>query len=159
MSVTFSVEQDSCEFKIACSCGETVLSDTFSDFSSAFEVLPTYSNTCADEFCATYPARIVAIEDERLSFNVSNTNAAYIFDALGVVDEDERMSGAMPADDLLGRVLLAEAISPSDAGLPAFTEGSVTYCGRPAGYLDEKLTALREIASYARTEKVLVVWG
>jgi hypothetical protein len=86
--------------------------------------------------------------DPAPEINVSNRNAFYLLRALGVTDPD--YSGTMKPADFLGRVLIAEAISPSDAGVPAYavTERFID-CGRSEGYLHERLTQLRELADWA----------
>jgi hypothetical protein len=90
-------------------------------------------------------------------------------------DGDGDWSGSLSADDLLGRVLIAQAINPADEGLPAYkmtgaeagnhsgllggllgglaqaeAEGeagpSIWFGGRSAGYFDERLAQVRELA-------------
>ena len=110
--------------------------------------------------------------------NLSNLNASGLLDLLGIqVGEDfsERCCGSMSADDLLGRVLIAQAINPADEGLPVYkmtgaeagnhsgllggllgglaqaeAEGeagpSIWFGGRSAGYFDERLAQVRELA-------------
>jgi hypothetical protein len=159
LSVTFTVEQDTTNFVIVCSCGENELTDQFVTYEEAAVAVLSTPNTCDDEFCAAWPTRITAVEEEVFTLELDGLNASYILDALGVMDEDEREIGFMPADDFLGRVLLAQAILPHDDGFPAFTEGSETYAGRPDGFLDEKLTKLREIATEALSADRMVIWA
>ena len=110
--------------------------------------------------------------------NLSNLNASGLLDLLGVqVGEafEERCCGSMSADDLLGRVLIAQAINPADEGLPVYkmtgaeagnhsgllgglldgvaqaeAEGrpgpSIWFGGRSAGYYDQRLVWSRELA-------------
>ena len=87
--------------------------------------------------------------------NLSNLNASGLLDLLGVqVGEDfsERCCGSMSADDLLGRVLIAQAINPADEGLPVYkmtgaeAGPSIWFGGRSAGYFDERLAQVRELA-------------
>lgn len=86
--------------------------------------------------------------------NISNINAVRVLDALGVqVGEDfsERCCGNISAEDFLGRVLVAQALSGHDEGMPSFvlpSEGALQIQGaRPEGYLDEVLGELAELAS------------
>jgi hypothetical protein len=159
MSVTFTIEQQTSDFVIVCSCGEKELSRRFTSYEESAVAILSTANTCSDEFCAAWPARISAVDEEEFMLNVSGSNACFIFDALGIMDEDDREVGSLPADDFLGRVLMAEAIAPVDEGVPAFTEGVVTYQGRPDGYLGAKLTELRQIASEALATDALVIWS
>jgi hypothetical protein len=110
--------------------------------------------------------------------NLSNLNAQTLMDLLGLridQDGDGDWAGSLSADDLLGRVLIAQAINPADEGLPAYkmtgaeagnhsgllgsmlsglaqaeAEGkagpSIWFGGRPAGYFDERLAQVRELA-------------
>lgn len=55
--------------------------------------------------------------------NLSNLNAQTLMDLLGLridQDGDGDWAGSLSADDLLGRVLIAQAINPADEGLPAY---------------------------------------
>jgi hypothetical protein len=110
--------------------------------------------------------------------NLSNSNAQTLLDLLGLridQDGDGDWSGSLSVDDLLGRVLIAQAVMPADEGMPAYKmtgaeagnhsgllagllggvakaeeEGqagpSVWSAGRPAGYFDDKLAQVRELA-------------
>jgi hypothetical protein len=111
--------------------------------------------------------------------NVSNTNAFGILEALGFVDVDDAAqcaieggsdespswcSGVVSADDLLGRVLMAQALAPIDPGRsPERTIGSqgatVIDAGRRVGYLQEKLETLGEIATWAKSRNLSIAWG
>jgi hypothetical protein len=110
--------------------------------------------------------------------NLSNSNAQTLLDLLGLridQDGDGDWAGSLSADDLLGRVLIAQAIMPADEGMPAYkmtgadysgqsgmlggllaglaqaeAEGrpspSIWSAGRSAGYFDERLAQVRELA-------------
>jgi GAF domain-containing protein len=111
------------------------------------------------------------------SVNVSNTNAAHLLALLGLTPagtSTERpdpfdcgdLSGALPADEFLGRVLIALAVNPADAGIPSTSEGGpgtgtaeVIDCGRRPGYSDERLDQLRTLAEAARDAGREVVWS
>lgn len=91
---------------------------------------------------------------EELSVNMSNSNAAVVCAALGIDLDKLGWCGSMPAEDFLGRVLVALAVNPSDAGRPATVDaapGRATFvdCGRPEGYVEERLGQLRELADWA----------
>jgi hypothetical protein len=99
------------------------------------------------------------------SVNVSNTNAAHLLALLGLFDTGE-LVGQLAADDFLGRVLLALAVNPADAGIPATSTGGpgtgtalVVDCGRRVGYTEARLDQLRTVAEAARAAGRAVVWS
>ena len=110
---------------------------------------------------------------EAPSVNVSNLNARDIIEALGVSDGD--LSGTSPASAFLGRVLLALALAPESAGIPAHavvppfaqaqlgaaSSGGVQMieCGRPEGYVQGILERLHEVAEFALAHDRDVVWS
>ncbi|WP_082921137.1 MULTISPECIES: hypothetical protein [unclassified Rhodococcus (in: high G+C Gram-positive bacteria)] len=118
---------------------------------------------CTDpESARAYGATIEAVTsdgEDVPDLNVSNANAATLLDVLGFSGE---CSGACSAEDFLGRVLTAEALSPQDAGVPAHQVGAsprVIDCGRRAGYIQERLEELRVIAEWARAHDRRVQWA
>lgn len=92
--------------------------------------------------------------------NMANGNAAQILDLLGVDDID---GGVLPAQDFLGRVLLAQALASAtvddEHGRPDFTDGRWYHGGRRPGYIAGKLAELHEVAIWAAERDVEVVWG
>ncbi|MDG4792066.1 hypothetical protein O7626_40330 [Micromonospora sp. WMMD1102] len=93
--------------------------------------------------------------------NMANGNAAQVLDLLGLTNDG---CGELAAEDFLGRVLLAQALSDvatdDTRGLPARIEGTNWIdCGRRPGYLAERLTQLHEIASWARERNAVVMWS
>lgn len=99
--------------------------------------------------------------DDDPSVNMSNGNAAHLLATLGF-DTDELL-GSTSAEDFLGRVLVALAVAPIDAGIPAhdISEGGaqVVNCGRPEGYTQHRLDQLRTLAEFARSHDANVSWG
>ncbi|THA53269.1 hypothetical protein E6R62_19470 [Streptomyces sp. A1136] len=87
--------------------------------------------------------------------NMANSNAARVLGVLGY----EELAGDAEADDFLGRVLVALALVPVDAGRPATAEGRFVDCGRRAGYIQERLEELRALAEEARAQGLPVYWG
>lgn len=72
--------------------------------------------------------------------------------------------GSMPAQDFLGRVLVAQAVNPADAGVPARvmpSEGGATMidCGRREGYSEDRLGQLHELAEFAVSRGRTIQWG
>lgn len=158
MSVTFSIQKDENLFQVVCSCGETTLSEVFDSYMKAAALHPVQS-TCADEFCRAYPARVELIEDPAFVLNISNVNAASIFEILGFDENTMDWAGSISGAEMLGRVLMAEAVLPADAGVPAFAQGNMMFGGRPEGYLQHRLSDLRSIAEEAQKTNALIVWS
>lgn len=98
---------------------------------------------CTGELCPAYgPCLNVVTEDRRaeLDVDVSQANARELLGVLGHVDVTD--DGPEPlwfdteaASSFLGRVLVAQAVLPVDAGLPLVRTVRVSDCGRPAGYM------------------------
>lgn len=162
MSVTFAPEfVAETPYTMSCSCGKTVSSIVFPSHAAAYKAAFVEKTVtvpvCDDDFCNMYSVNLVTVEDIA-EVNVSNVNAVTILNVLGFT-EDSELSGSMNAEDFLGRILVASAINPSDAGLPAVTEGMVTFCGREEGYVEDRLAELRTVADYAIAHKLEVVWS
>ncbi|MFD9047753.1 hypothetical protein, partial [Streptomyces zaomyceticus] len=79
------------------------------------------------------------------SVNMANANAARVLDVLGF----DELCGEVGARDFLGRVLMALALEPEDAGRPSSVEGRVVDCGRPVGYVQARLEELRVLGEEA----------
>jgi hypothetical protein len=99
--------------------------------------------------------------DDDPSVNMSNTNASHLLNVLGFPEADS--CGRVSSEDFLGRVLVALAVSPHDAGLPALTTstGGATFveCGRSEGYTQHRLDQLRTLAEFARGYDADITWG
>ncbi|MBV7674284.1 hypothetical protein STHAL_33090 [Streptomyces halstedii] len=87
--------------------------------------------------------------------NMNNANAAHVLSALGYYET----YGAEDAGLFLGRVLLALALAPQDAGRPAAGDGRYIDCGRPQGYTQERLMQLHGLAATAQASGRRVTWG
>ena len=90
--------------------------------------------------------------------NLSNVNAARVLETLGYDLGD--LTGEDTAGAFLGRVLVALAITPVDAGVPSTVSGGgngLTWidCGRREGYLQERLVQLHELAETAPSGAVI----
>lgn len=99
-------------------------------------------------------------DSEELEVNVSNANAATLLEVLGL-DTIELM-GAESAEGFLGRVLMASAVSPEDAGIPAHVAvGNPRWIegGRRPGYIQERLEQLRTLAEFARSGQAQITWA
>lgn len=98
-----------------------------------------------------------------LQVNVSSANAVVLCGSLGIDLEFEGWCGSLPAQDFLGRVLLALAIEPADEGIPSheLPTGGVRWveCGRRPGYIQERLLQLHELAEWAAENGAEVDFG
>lgn len=123
---------------------------------------------CGDmDYCAYGQMFIQALEsDPAPTLNVANANARHLLDLLGLVpaaDEGGCLSGSTSAEDFLGRVLLAQAVNPADAGVPVVEEvgqggATMVLMGRRVRYSDERLTTLRQLADFAVDRGRTVQW-
>lgn len=80
--------------------------------------------------------------------NMSNTNALRV---LSELTTEPDYCGALPTPAFHAAVLLALALTPQDAGVPATSNASGNFidCGRPEGYLQSRLSDLHALAVYA----------
>ena len=169
MSVSFSPEfcELGAEWVVVCSCGATRNSEVYSSRVELREVLDAmYKNgvksRCTDIYCASEGLGWIQKTVEDPEVNMSNVNAATLLDVLGIkVGEDfsDRCTGRLEADDFLGRILVARALSPADEGLPALQEGNMIDCGRSEGYVDVRLAELEQIAVWSRDRNLQIAWG
>jgi hypothetical protein len=160
MSVTFAptIAADAA-YRITCVCEAHNDGLIYADHSAAYAALSGVTSTCTDPYCETL---YITPAVEGPSLNVSNLNAVDLLDLLGIGvgdDFEDRCVGTMKAADLLGRVLLAQALTPADAGVASYAEGNVIHCGRPAGYYEDRLAILQDIALWANTRGLTITWG
>jgi hypothetical protein len=178
MSTTFSPAPLSCYVMECAGCG----TQSVQQFSTAEQVhrlcnslvvsrgrdavaCPVCGGHADGMFCAA--ARVPGHAEVNLAFG----NAAMIGDLLGLSDLS---GGSMSAQDFLGRVLLALALSPADEGMPLHAAvaaevealpvplpdtGVEVFIGaRPEGYVQDTLEELRSMAQVAADAGVGVVW-
>lgn len=92
------------------------------------------------------------------SVNLANGNARQVLDLLSF-DGDW---GEAPAEDFLGRVLIALALlsflTEDDEGQPLDDEHQWIDCGPGPGYLADRLTDLHDIAMWAADHRSAVMW-
>jgi hypothetical protein len=97
--------------------------------------------------------------------NCANLNAEEVLALLGIEgDFHDICVGSLPAEDFKGRVLLALALAPEDLGRPAEPIGHAVFgigirAPRPAGYIQDNLAGLLEVADLALSKGVEVCWG
>lgn len=103
--------------------------------------------------------------DSDLSVTMSNVNGLRVLEVLGFDSEDGiPYVGTCDADDFEGRVALARALTPVDAGIPVTTTvgengPTVVECGRRPGYLQDRLDTLADLAALARSHNSPISWG
>lgn len=79
--------------------------------------------------------------------------------ALGFSADPAAVHGEVQPADLLGRLLLADALTPADEGVPTTEDGRWTTGGRSEGWTQRKLAELRTLAELAQTQGVPVGWS
>lgn len=165
MSITFYVEPGTpTSYEVSCLC-ETSVSLVFSNYTGANSFL--YNSPghvlegCTDEDGYCYQLFIDVKDDasELPDVNMSNSNASDVLETLGVDMREAGYAGSFEADDLLARINIGLAVAPESAERLTYTEGSVTMCGRPEGYVQGKLECLITIAEHAREMGRQVVWA
>lgn len=150
---------------------------------SLYNASPYALEGCTDEMCVAYGPMLSEVQSQGVApeVNVSNINARDLLDVLGIEVVDGDLWGTLSAEDFEGRVLMALAVAPVSA--ERLTEeakaGQVTFgpngvgidpsgeakgatfilCGRPEGYVQERLESLREVAAFAREHGLDVTWG
>lgn len=155
MSVTFSTSPAAPVLSVQLLCWAHTRNPIHSTEANAAADIIAHSEECTE--CATYGGAIR--EDLRVvrDVNLSNTNARLVLEALGFTDDE--LYGEHPAELFLGRILLADAVSPVDAGRPTITTGNVIECGTQEGYLQDRLARLRSIAEWAYANNATITWG
>ena len=177
------VEQGAC---IVCAAQPPQDRRLFADYETALAGLADHRRFCTDTDCGEHAYRpFVVVHSSTAtepSLDVSVRNAMLLLRALGLVPEfgaddvhepppggppapapgeDTPLGGELPAEQMLGRVELALALAPADAGVPGRNlnaAGTVVDFGRPAGYLQDRLSVLRELALFARDQARDVIW-
>lgn len=166
MSVTFTAVQhdsDILGYALSCACGDNRSARVADTYQAAVTLLGEATPACADDYCTGEQGWAVPLMAfEAPSINISNTNARFVLDALGIQSDD--LTGELAADLFLGRVLTALAIAPVDEGTLAYEvagggRAAMVMCGRRPGYLQETLTDLHEVTQWAQTHQRDVTWG
>jgi hypothetical protein len=117
------------------------LSDIVDKIEVTRQTPPLSSTNLEDIMSVTFSS---SSSSSSISFNVSNSNAAFILNALGVmVGEELQLEAGLSSKELLERILLVEAFSTVAPWVPV--AGSI-YTERPVGYLERALVELTEVA-------------
>lgn len=164
---------------LKCVCGARFLTpgqELFSSYEAAIEALIEVKASnkgfkdCADDDCFIYGIFTHAVEEgeESPKVNMSNDNSVSVLSALGLMADTDTFEdvccGSVQADDFLGRILMALAVAPESAERPTIVtanENSATLieCGRPAGYVQDRLQGLLRVAEFCRRNGRDVVWS
>lgn len=165
MSISIYIEAiETGKFTAVCDDTQQVLK---ADSYEAIKVeIGLHKMTCED--CAHYGMWPKAVTDIDVpDVNMANGNAAAVFSALGI-HLDFSTGGSMSGQELLGHVLMAQAVGPDDTGIaPAVTGGpevgqrgaTMIDCGMRPGYYAERFTQIREIAEVAARLDRNVYWA
>ena len=167
MSVSITGAYHPTDYVVACACPEAqAVAPKHPTHAAASETYPAEPLRVELPGCE-YPGRcrpmVIGLDsllEDAPEVNPSNANARRVLETLGLYsDNDDELSGSCSAEDFLGRVLLAQAITPADPGIPAVQDGNNIDCGRAAGYLQDTLAALRELADWCIANDRKVTWG
>ncbi|ACV79074.1 hypothetical protein [Nakamurella multipartita] len=134
----------------------------FADAAAAESAARRHDRVCHHEDCVVYGSRVVAVFEPEFdaapSVQISASNARHLADVLGLGTDIWEVP-ALDPDALMGRVLLAQAISPVDVGVPPAVAGQVIDCGRRAGWTEHRLAQVHQVAMAARRLGVRVIWS
>lgn len=175
MSITFTTPTPATGLRVKCCDGGVRDARVWPSATTYARIDSEHAAACLSDSCGDGGVieEVYAMEMEPVW--VDQYTAPFVLETLGyAVPEDGDMWGSATAADFLGRVLLAEAISPTDEGTPArralpgeqvgpflaVEGGAVLHDGgRPAGYLQDVLRRLRALAEVARTHELRITWA
>lgn len=164
MSVTFEVEAvPTGEFRFRCyeDLDGPVFFGPFPSRDEAAAAIAEHEGSCAEcAFCPPF-AEVVTDVDDIPDVNVSNTNARMILSIAGL--DEEELWGSMDADEFLGYIMVSLAEERDRSPVAPVTlpgQGpTVLECGLPAGYTEQRLGELADLAVQAKNKGRRVIWG
>jgi hypothetical protein len=160
MSVTFTVHPmpraDVAEIGTWCRLGDVTV-----PVEIAQAIADEHTDTCVE--CAGYDGPLVTSVLPFDEVNMANANAAEVLDLVGITGDDV-YAGSADAEDLLGKLLVAEALLAESPARPYQEQreagrATLVDVGRRAGYLNERIEQLADLASWAAANGRRVVWG
>jgi len=169
MSITFAAmdtnDVDTRVFAVTCEVDGNL--GEFVGYANAYVEAQAHDLICTSDLCRGYGADVdeVFADGDPVPVNVANRNAIDLLSALGYpVDlDDPDMFGDEDAAAFLGRVEVALALAPADNGLVEVTwstGGAVNIdCARRPGYLQGRLSDLRDLALACQRSGQRVMWG
>lgn len=166
MSVTFTAAHvPSSAFIVSCCCPAAKAAATpHVTYEAACAAYPAEPDLVELPGCE-YPGRcrpfVIGLDPagDVPEVNLANANARRVLEVLGLADELGDLTGHAAAEDFLGHCLIALALEPADAGVPAVQDGRFIECGRPAGYLQDRLTELHDLAVWCAAQGRGVSWA
>jgi hypothetical protein len=190
MGVTFTAELvDPAGFVVACCEAAAADRKRFGTYEDAREALrdfelchmvngeelrPLLPGCSVPEVCPEYEWSVFPVYDDPAPVvEATMVHAVAVLGALGYPVPDNNpadafacgdLSGVADAAEFAGRVAVALALAPADAGMPAYEDtrpGGPRWheCGRRPGYLQEKLTELAELARWCAERGRRVQWS
>lgn len=189
MSVTFTADRrPATQFAVTCGCERaTALAarhDTYEEASaealSAGPARRALPGCAMPDICPEYPLYVHDVDPDgefTPEVNMSERNAALLAGLLGFAVSEktgaaqtplspardgvgsDRDAGQLPAEDSLGRVLVALALTTEDEGVDGYWHGRIHLGGRRAGYLQMRLAELRDLAQWCADRGRDVAWG
>lgn len=169
MGVSFTAairyEETAVSSDIACfdrESGHT--SVTFPTYALAAEWFAANKHTGVVGVGCCYISNSYANRSEESDFHLSQTNAARLFDALGLVEDGGTpWCGSCDVEDMLGRILIARALA-FEVGVGSFqTVGAngarVLHGGYRVGTLGESLARLEALLATCEAENRQVGWS
>lgn len=163
-------------FDVECECGayysDVHKSGLFTSSLDAEAVILTLevgaTSVCGSDHCQFALSTTRYENDDLPRLNVTNSNSRGIFDSLGLITEGAKFEdysyGSMDSENFYARVLTAIGVSLESVERPTYTVGgdghaTMVVCGVPAGYVQDKLHQLLDVAESARKRDLDVVWG
>jgi hypothetical protein len=114
-------------------------------------------------YCDHVEAAKAACGCDDFDVNLSNANALDVLNRLGLDADPEALYGDIDPDDLLSRAMVAN-VGLDDSGVASvedvFGNGArMIDCGRRAGYFDDVMARLADLAVEAKRRNVLIGWS
>lgn len=165
MSISFFVEMgDVYAYKVSCMCpnSDGVAFASYEDASLHLLMLQD-ANTpvpgCENDYCLHNGIFVNPLNDASgtTEVNMSNRNAFAVLDALGLSYDGN--GGEIDPRDLMARIDIVLAVSPASDAVPTVQHGNMTVCGRPEGYVQNKLNEILRVCEDAVEMNRNVVWA
>jgi len=127
----------------------------------ARDVAHTHSSDCGE--CGLNGGVLINEVHDFVTVNLANSNADRIMRLLGYSGRD-LYCGTAAVDDFLGRLLVADGLlETSDERAPQIHKGqggaTLIDLGERAGYLNEKLALLIDLANWAKQNDSDICWN
>jgi len=160
MSITFrptaQLADDARTFEL--SCGIAGVLGEWTGMANAYSEAAVHGLVCTNHLCQEFGADVDETTPAAgVEVNLANGRAAWVLDLLGYGELNE---GDDTAEQFLARVMLTEAEVSFDKGTaPVELDARTVEGARRVGYLQDVLGALRNLATYCRSQGSDVCWG